>query len=81
MAWSDAGIAVDVVISGAVFMSRFLKSRADTARFGRAQAIARRGDPWQFQLWVEDLSRNRCDGPLVRGDGRIQDFGIIEKCP
>jgi hypothetical protein len=33
-------------------MSIFPGTRAASARFGHAQAIVRRGEPVQFQLWV-----------------------------
>ena len=80
--WSVAAIVVDIVRSGAVFMSRFPGRRAASARFGHAQAIVRRGDPLQFQLWVRIFRlQSRRTRPLLRGDGRIQDFGIMEKCP
>jgi len=54
LVWSVAAVVVDVVISGAVFMSRFLEERArgPSARFGHAQAIVRRGDLCNFQWWV-----------------------------
>jgi hypothetical protein len=40
-------------------MSGFPGRRAENARFGHAQAIVRRDEPVQFQLWVGVLSRNR----------------------
>ena len=41
MVWSVAAIVVDIVRSGAVFMSGFLKAmREESARFGYAQAFA-----------------------------------------
>jgi hypothetical protein len=63
-------------------MSGFLKARrAESARFGHAQAIVRRGEPVQFQLWVRVLGRNRGPTrPLLRGDGRLQDYGMMKEC-
>jgi len=63
-------------------MSSFPGTRATSARFGHAQAIVRRGEPVQFQWWVRVLSRNRNRrAALLRSDGRLQDCGMIKKCP
>jgi hypothetical protein len=51
-------------------MSRFPGTRAASARFGHAQAIARRRGPVQFQLWVRIFRlQSRRTHPLLRGDG------------
>ena len=46
-------------------MSGFPGAPVASARFGQAQAIARRGEPVHFQRWVRSLSRNPIGAPAV----------------
>ena len=56
--------------------------RAESARFGYAQAIARCGEPLQFQWWVRVFEPQlQPTSPLLRGDGHLLDCGMVEECP
>jgi hypothetical protein len=62
-------------------MSILPGTRAESARFGRVQAIVRRREPVQFQWWVKDFEpQSQQNSPHLRGDGRLQDCGIVKKC-
>jgi hypothetical protein len=61
-------------------MSIFPGTRAESARFGHAQAIVRYGVPVQFQLWVRISAAIVPTLPLLRGDGDLQDCGMMKEC-
>src|SRR5713101_6890363 len=80
LVWSDAAIAVAIFGFGAVFMSTFLGTRVERARFGNAQAITSRGEPVQLQLWVGIFAQIAPNSALLRGHGRLTDCAMMKEC-
>jgi crotonobetainyl-CoA:carnitine CoA-transferase CaiB-like acyl-CoA transferase len=61
-------------------MSGFPGRRAENARFGHAQAIAAASGA--ISMMGEDFEpQSRPTRLLLRGDGRLQDYGMVKKCP
>ena len=63
-------------------MSGFLEApRGPSARFGHAQAIARRGGWCNFNVGEDFSAAVVTDAPAIAGRRRMQDFGMVKECP